>query len=142
MGSLRLLICFFTNSKDEKKIMLMRQERAMETPNPMPYSDSAKSWRTECCLTSIHSRIEELNFRHLHGFTPALCQAIALIMSFGRVDWIYLRRLLVRTPLAIQQRHTQAQETRPQSPPDMATGRGEVGDTEPWKVASNCLPLS
>lgn len=33
-GSGRLLMCFFTYSKQEKKIMLMVQDRAMETPSP------------------------------------------------------------------------------------------------------------
>ncbi len=29
-----MLIRFLTNSNEEKKIMLMRQDRAMETPSP------------------------------------------------------------------------------------------------------------
>jgi len=56
------------------------------------------------CLTSIHSWIEELDSRHLHRFPFALRQAIALIVSFGRIDRIYLGSMSVKNACEIQHR--------------------------------------
>lgn len=94
-------------------------------------------------LTSIHPSVEELYLRHLDGLSSGFSQTVALVVSFGGIDRIYLNAVSV--PLKARNYRyvelTQAQETRPQSPPAMATGKGEV-DVEPWKVASSCLPLS
>ena len=94
-------------------------------------------------LTSIHASVEELDLGHLDGLASGFGQTVALVVSFGGIDRIYLCDcisifLVLRCDKG---QLTQAQETRPQRPPAMATGKGEV-DVEPWKVASSCLPLS
>jgi hypothetical protein len=41
-------------------------------------------------LTTVHSSIEKLNSGHRNSLSFGLGQAVPLIMSLGRINWVYL----------------------------------------------------
>ena len=95
--------------------------------------------------TAIHLLTKPLDLRHLHQLAPTHRQTVTLIPRLGRIDRIGLTKsfgVSIRWWICLNNGPTEAQETRPQSPPAMATGPGEVGDELPWNVAVSCLTLS
>jgi|SRR5690242_9655150 len=132
------LMRFLVNSNAVKKIALTTQERDMETPKPVDVSLMKDS---QLCArhTSIHPWIEKLNlWSRLLVF--AAYKAVALIDTLSGIDWKNLS-CISATVFSHKGELTQAQLTRPHSPPATTTARGCVGEV-PRALARICFTLS
>ena len=132
------------NSKEEKNTMFVRQERDIARPKPTKsprISHQCLDANRVRRLASIGFPIEPLYLRVFHNSVSL--EALALVFGFDGIKGISLAK---GQPFLIFLYHlyrlTQVTEAIPQTPPAIATDKGEVGELLPCSLTSICLVLS